>query len=58
MKIRGIGHWRAECGENRMLGSVGGCRKRVRIREYLAGSLPCDGSVSVKEGTQCPKTRR
>ena len=38
--------------------SVGGCRKRTRLREYLAGSLPCDGSVSVKEGKQCPKTRR
>jgi hypothetical protein len=41
MEVTEIGHWRAECGENRMLGSVGGCRKRVRIREYLAGSLPC-----------------
>jgi hypothetical protein len=32
-----------------MLGSVGGCRKRARIREYLAGSLPCGASKSVAE---------
>ena len=47
----GHGHWRAGCGENRMPGSVGGRRKRVRTRGYLAGGLPCGGSVSVKEQT-------
>jgi hypothetical protein len=25
---------------------------------YLADGLPCGGSVSVKEGKQCPKMRR
>ena len=36
---------------SRMPGSVGGRRKRVRTRGYLAGGLPCGGSVSVKEQT-------
>ena len=30
---------------------MGGRRKRVRVRGNLAGGLPCDGSVSVKEQT-------
>ena len=28
---------------------MGGCRKRIRIYEYLAGSLPCGGSVISSE---------
>ena len=39
-------HWRAGCGESRMPGSVGGRRKRVRTRGYLAGGLPCGASKS------------
>ena len=53
----GHGHWRAGCGENRMPGSVGGRRKRVRTRGYLAGGLPCDGS-GFKLGGDCNAERR
>jgi hypothetical protein len=33
-----------------MPGSVGGRRKRVRTRGYLAGGLPCGGSRTLTEG--------
>ncbi len=34
---------------SRMPGSVGGRRKRVRTRGYLAGGLPCGASKSAAD---------
>ena len=43
-RLCGMRHWRATCGESRMRRSVGGRRKRVRVRGNLAGGLPCGAS--------------
>jgi hypothetical protein len=40
---------------SRMPGSVGGRRKRVRTRGYLAGGLPCGGSRIRQKGTAMPE---
>ena len=52
-RLCGMRHWRATCGESRMRRSVGGRRKRVRVRGNLAGGLPCGASKSAARTMEC-----
>ena len=57
-RLCGMRHWRATCGESRIRRSVGGRRKRVRVRGNLAGGLPCGSSKPTAEVWKIRRLRR